>query len=119
MGFWTMLKYVIAVSLMATTAANANSYLWINYSQWERLPKDMRTAYVAGAFDTLAGVASDERQMKISTHYSECMSKSGMELDELATHVLTFAQTRPDLQGGTVQGVLINYLIGLCGKPSR
>ena len=127
----------LVVFLLFCSVARAEdfSFIWLTYAQWERLSADDRAAYLAGAFDSLTGFgnggagrvadafdslmgfANADAGRKVAVHYSKCMRNAGMSLGQFSEKVLAFGLSRPDLQGTTVQRVLINYLIGLCGTP--
>ena len=47
--------------------------------------------------------------------YSKCMRDSGMSLRQFADHVAAYGQAHPEVQGTTMQGVMIKYLGALCG----
>jgi hypothetical protein len=85
----------------AAHAEQAFSFQWVTYAQGERLPALARATYLGGAFDSLTGFTATDVEMRMAIHYSSCMSKSGMNLQQFADHVLAFAQARPDLQGTT------------------
>jgi hypothetical protein len=42
-----------AIRRVVCGAAHAQILNWWNYSEWDRLPQDAKTAYIAGAFDSL------------------------------------------------------------------
>ncbi len=114
-----MARFLVGLGLAALcTLAHAEgfSFIWVTYAQWERLPEAQRVYYLGGAFDSLSGFAGTDAEEKVAVHFSKCMSESGMTLRQFTAHVASYAETRPDLQGGTMQGVMINYLIALCGK---
>ena len=114
-----MRKWIIVTTLAMCAVANAQVLNWWNYSQWERLPADAKVAYIVGAFDSLVGYFSDDLHAKMSAHYSKCVFDTRMSLTQLSERVAAFGQAHPELQGGTVQTVMVNYLISLCGKPPR
>jgi hypothetical protein len=115
------MRHALLVVLLFVGAARAEdfSFIWVDYSQWGRMPEAQRMMYLAGAFDSLTGYAVDRATRQMAVHYSKCMKNSGMSLQQFSGHVAAFAQTRPDLQGTTMQGVMINYLIALCGTPPQ
>ena len=90
---------------------------FFTYSEWERLPEELREVYLAGAFDTVVGVteAEDPWGLKKSLHYRQCIRDSHMTLKELSQNVITFAQAKPELRGTWVVAALLLYLQSLCG----
>ena len=68
--------------------------------------------------ENVANVGEDEEQMRrITQHYSRCLVAAKMTNGQLAANVLNFAKDKPELHTGSVQHVLINYLIAACGAP--
>jgi hypothetical protein len=116
-----MHKFVAAIIVFFVSYAHAQEtvWLWITYSQWERLAPEQKVFYMAGAFDSLMGVSSNEKGVKMALHYSKCISDSGMKLREFTDRVAAYAESHPKLQGGTVQGAMINYLVELCGASTQ
>jgi hypothetical protein len=114
-----LMRYAAVAVLLLTGVARAEdfSFIWIDYSKWERLPEAGRMMYLAGAFDSLTGFSVGHASDRMVVHYSKCMSNSGMNLQQFSGHVAAYAQTRPDLQGQTMQVVMGNYLGALCGLP--
>jgi hypothetical protein len=106
------------VILLAATAI-AHGGAFFKYSQWERLPEEAREMYLAGAFDTIVGIADVESpgSLKRSYHYQDCLNKSDMNLQQLTQNVIAFARARPELQGTWTQIALGQYLNTLCGLP--
>jgi hypothetical protein len=90
---------------------------FFTYSQWERLPEEEREVYLAGAFDTVVGVAEaeDEWGLKNSLHYRKCIRDSHMTLRQLSQNVIATAATKPELKDTWVVGALLLYLRSLCG----
>jgi hypothetical protein len=85
------------------------------YSQWRAMSLEARTAYIAGAIDSLLFSNPEVRQ-----HYGDCISNA--KAAQMALSFATFIDARPNLQGGAVQNGLLEYLIALCdqqpGAPS-
>src|SRR5262249_54121674 len=102
--------------LCLATPAAANFY---TYSEWRRLPEEMRAAYIAGAFDSLITWVSQGADRGETNYYSEGVTNTHMDNKQLATNVAAFVHTRPELQGKSVPFGLIQYLIGLCGQPPQ
>lgn len=57
---------LVAAPLTITAPANA---VYFTYFRWESLPAQIRAAYMAGFYDALISVASDEQDAKAGTHY--------------------------------------------------
>jgi hypothetical protein len=101
--------------LMLATSATAQL---ISYSQWESSSQTFREAYIAGAFDTLTTVTVDQKSTDVANHYFECIKQSKMTGVQMAENVRVFGSTRSEYHAGSVQQVLLNYLISVCGRPS-
>ena len=114
-----MLKLIVIATVVLCTVAHAQILIWLNYSQWERLPRDAKVAYLAGAFDSLVGLADDQTQIQMALRYSKCVSSTHMSPRQLTDSVSAFGAAHLELQGFTVQRVLVNYLISLCGTPPQ
>jgi hypothetical protein len=100
---------------LCVTSARAN---FISYLQWSALPEDQQSMYMAGAYDSLVTFVSTSEENQIARHRTECLAKSGMTNKQLSQNVLSYATTKPDLQGGSVQKALVRYLLELCGLPN-
>ena len=81
------------------------------YSQWRAMSLEARTAYIAGAIDSLLFSNPEARQ-----HYGDCISNAKIPAAQLALSLAAFIDARPNLQGGAVQNGLIEYLIALCDQ---
>jgi hypothetical protein len=114
MGQIAVLKLIVIATLIVCSVAHAQILIWWNYSEWERQPQDPKVAYLAGAFDSLVGLADDQTQIQMALHYSKCVSNAHMNPRQLTDHVSALL-AHPELQGR----VLVNYLISLCGPPQR
>jgi hypothetical protein len=90
---------------------------FFTYSEWEGLPEELRQVYLAGAFDTVVGIAEAEDPwgLKSSLHYQKCIRDNHMTLRQLSQNVIAFAATKPELQGMLVVQALLLYLQSLCG----
>ena len=99
------------------SATNATAQL-ISYSQWESFPQSFREAYIIGAFDTLTTVTVDQKATDVANHYFECIKRSKMTGVQMAENVRVFGSAQPEYHAGSVQQVLLNYLISVCGNPS-
>jgi hypothetical protein len=109
------MRFLTLALLLLTTPAHAQS-VFLSYSQWAQLPKNLREIYVAGAFDTLSTVTTPE-QVSYVKHYNECVAKAALNLSELAENVKEYAATQPDVQSKPVPTAIMRYLISLCGLP--
>jgi hypothetical protein len=104
--------------LVWITPAQAQQYVFYNYSQWEQLSEPARLGYIAGAIDTLSGIASPA-QLPAAMHYNTCVANSNMNLIQLDRNVRSFVRTQPALQAGAMSSALMSYLIALCGVPPK
>ena len=108
--------FSLSLCLSLATPAAAEFY---TYSQWQRLPDEMRAAYIAGAFDMLVTFVSQGADTADTKYYSECVTNTHIDNKQLAMNVATFVDARPELQGKSVAFGLIQYLLGLCGQPPQ
>jgi len=110
------MRFITITLLFLTTAVHAQTS-YLNYSQWEQIPKNLREMYVAGAFDAVSVVTVPQGAI-VARHYNECVAKAGLSLDQLAQNMKEYAETQPDVQRQPVPTVLMRYLISLCGLPT-
>ena len=106
------MRFVTILLLLSTTSAHAQS-VFLPYSQWERMPINLREMYIAGAFDTLSTVAIPE-QAGIVKQFNQCVADAGFNLHQLTENMKKYAETQPDLQDKPTPGALLRYLISLC-----
>lgn len=111
--------FVVLFWSMGTISRAQNAYNFYTYAKWERLPAEMKMAYVGGAVDVLTGVAATVQEQKLNGHYGACLNQSGFSLMQLSTHIEAYAEGHPNVQRYTMPGVIINYLIELCGAPPQ
>ena len=107
-----MFKYV-AVLLLLSWPASAEVHL--AFSEWERLNDDDRAAYIARSIDMLATMAAHAQ--KTARHYSQCIMRSQLTAEQLASFLREYGRARPELQGSSVQRAMADYLNVLCGRP--
>ena len=107
-----MFKYV-AVLLLLSWPASAEVHL--AFSEWERLNDDDRAAYIARSIDMLATMAAHAQ--KTARHYSQCIMRSQLTAEQLASFLREYGRARPELQGSSVQRAMADYLNALCGRP--
>jgi len=105
-------KYV-AVLLLLSWPASAEVHL--AFSEWERLNDDDRAAYIARSIDMLATMAAHAQ--KTARHYSQCIMRSQLTAEQLASFLREYGRARPELQGSSVQRAMADYLNALCGRP--
>jgi hypothetical protein len=110
-----MLRLVFLFLIAASPVANAGQFY--SYRQWVVLNKPLRSAYIAGVFDSLLGIVKDRNDLPVTKHYDDCITRANMSDSELANNIVAFVKTRPELQERSVSGALINYLIDFCGPP--
>ena len=110
-----MFRYALLfVFLPMPALAQAN--VFYGYAGWEKMSPDTRTAYIAGAMDSLTAFTVGEEGKRTARHYYECMKRTGMKNAELADKVRARAEARPIPEFATVQQMLVGYLLELCGK---
>ena len=109
-------KYV-AVLLLLSCPYSAVVHKDFTFSQWERLRDDDRAAHIADFIDTLATMAATQPAQGAARHYSECIMRSRLTARDLANFLREYARARPELQRGSVQRAMNDYLNALCGRP--
>jgi len=109
-------KYA-ALLLLLSSPAIAEAHLYYTFSQWERLKDDDRAAYIADFIDTLATRAATQPAQRAARHYSECIMRTQLTARQLADFLREYARARPELQRGSVQRAMNDYLNALCGRP--
>lgn len=114
-----MKVYFLAVALLTTLAVPAGASFF-SFQEWAAMRPQQRAMYIAGAYDTVTGLASNDADVRRVRHQVTCMANSRMNNNQLAANVLEFAKTKPKLQTGPVVGALLEYLFAACGpvKPS-
>jgi hypothetical protein len=100
----------VLIALLVSSAAQAN---YFTYQEWLAKPAIVRAAYIAGALDSLVNYTDP----RIAMHYNNCIARAEMRSDQLADNVLNYARDKPSMQTGSVQHVLLDYLIAACGAP--
>jgi len=114
-GIGGMRQFLLGAALLIQcTTVEAQFF---DYSEWQKLLPSSRAIYIAGAFDSLIGFATDESGKEVSAHYSGCVSRSRMDNSQLSKNVRKYLSSRPELHGGSVQAALVTYLVVLCGAP--
>jgi hypothetical protein len=91
--------------------------VWFPYSKWIEFPDEQKFAYVAGALDSMILLAPDDDRRKASVFYSDCLSRSSMNLQRFTRNLEDFVRARPEFQGGSVPVPMARYLEKLCGMP--
>ena len=114
--FAPVFKYA-ALLLLLSSPAIAEAHLYYTFSQWERLKDDDRAAYIADFIDTLATRAATQPAQRAARHYSECIMRTQLTARQLADFLREYARARPELQRGSVQRAMNDYLNALCGRP--
>jgi hypothetical protein len=110
---------VILVLVFQLATITMSPAQFVNFSQWSNESASERTAYIAGAFDSLLVFANDEEDAHASYHYQQCVLGGKMTSRQLAENVLRFGQSRPSLRTGSVQAVLMKYLTETCEVPAQ
>ena len=94
------------------------SAAYLTYAEWAALPAPSRALYIAGVFDGLTTIATDDWE-PITRHYDRCIEKAKLTNDQLAENVLTYGQSRPQFYAKPVAGAMINHLVEVCGTPPQ
>ena len=110
-----MLRIICLFSIALSSVANAGQFY--SYRQWLALDQTLRSVYIAGVFDSLLGIVKDRKDLPVTKHYDQCITRANMTTGELADNIVAFVKTRPELQERSVSGALMNYLISYCGAP--
>jgi hypothetical protein len=103
-----------AIILLAFSEASAG---FLTYAQWEALNPESRMLYIAGATDSIVNISGPFGEMRVAKHIQSCLSSSRLTASQLAENIRILASARPELQKGSVQLVLVQYLTQLCGPP--
>jgi len=106
---------VLAAGIAINSPSYSNTYL--DYSEWQNRTEEARVNYIMGMYDLLVTLADSDAGVRRGRHYGACVSKAKMSNRDLAENVRLFGASRPELHSQPVTAVLIQYLIGLCGKP--
>jgi len=110
-----MLGLICAFLILVSPVANAGQFY--SYPQWVALDETHRAVYIAGVFDALIGLVKDKDDLPVTKHYDNCITRANISNGELADKLIAFVKIRPDLQGRSVSGALINFLVTFCGPP--
>jgi hypothetical protein len=106
---------LLLTSIMFFCEASA---AYLTYAEWAALPAPSRALYIAGLFDGLTTIATNDWE-PISRHYDRCIEKAKLTNDELAENVLAYGRSRPQFHAKPVAGAMINHLVELCGTPPQ
>jgi hypothetical protein len=118
MGQGCAMYKFMAVFLLLSSSASAEVNVFLDFASWEKEPEAVRSAYIAGAFDSLVLFTVDEQTRQAGQFFQRCVSAAKLNSTLLSENVRAYAKPRLELQAGTVQAVLLRYLIALCGRPS-
>ena len=110
-----MLRLICSFLIVISPVANAGQFY--SYRQWVVLDETLRSVYIAGVFDSLLGIVKDRKDLPVTKHYDDCITRANMTTGELAENIIAFVKTRPELRERSVSGALMNYLIAFCGAP--
>ncbi|MEH2590273.1 hypothetical protein [Bradyrhizobium sp. AZCC 1721] len=113
-----MYKAILVAALVAVSTA-ASHAVFFTYSEWARMPDNLRAVYISGLYDALISFVDNDSGEKVALHYQTCISRAKMQNAQLAENTLAYAKSRPNVQSSGVGGALIGYLIELCGKPPQ
>ena len=106
---------LLLTSMMFFREASA---AYLTYAEWATLPAPSRALYIAGLFDGLTTIATDDWE-PITRHYDRCIEKAKLTNDQLAESLLAYGQSRPQFHAKPVAGAMINYLVEVCGTPPQ
>src|SRR3954447_9826909 len=106
---------LLLTSIMFFREASA---AYLTYAEWAALPAPSRALYIAGVFDGLTTIATDDWE-PITRHYDRCIEKAKLTNDQLAENVLAYEQSRPQFHAKPVAGAMISHLIEVCGTPPQ
>src|SRR5262249_14102152 len=62
-------------------------------------------------------LASTHPTQRAARHYSECIMRSQLTARQLANFLREYARARPELQRGSVQRAMNDFLNAPCGRP--
>jgi len=78
---------LLLTSIMSFREASA---AYLTYAEWAALPAPSRALYIAGLFDGLTTIATDDWE-PITRHYDKCIEKAKLTNDQLE-NVLAYGQ---------------------------
>jgi hypothetical protein len=107
-------KLCLAVVVAVVTSGAADA-TFFTYPEWDALTTAGKSAYIAGAFDSLEFFGISGAETGATMHYHRCLQSIKMNNSQLADGVRAVALNEPELQGKPVQFALIKYLNKLCG----
>jgi hypothetical protein len=108
--------FAIAVAALIGSFECADA-TYFNYEQWEALPQDLQTFYIAGAVDSLITYARSAQELQKNKWYESCLMKAQMTDTQLAQNVRNYGAAHPEVQTQLVQYALVAYLMAACGSP--
>jgi len=108
----------VALILTSMVFFSEASAAYLTYAEWDSLPAPSRALYIAGLFDGLTTIATNDWE-PITRHYDRCIEKAKLTNDQLAENVLAYGQSRPQFHAKPVAGAMINYLVEVCGTPPQ
>lgn len=111
------MKRALTLALLMWLSTNSASANFYSYVEWTGLSANSRAAYLAGVFDGFINTAADYGYAAVADHYDRCLLKHRLTTGVLATNVLAYAASKPELHGRSVLSVLISYLSKFCGNP--
>jgi hypothetical protein len=106
-----------AVLVVLVTLCRPAMALYFLYPDWSALPENARQTYIAGAFDSLVSVATDEDGRIAAKHYDHCVVSAHISVGQLATNVMNFASQKPELHTLPASIVMAKYLAAAFGLP--
>ncbi len=109
-----MTRLVALLIALIALPAFAQVGVYIQYSQWIKLEESMRTAYVAGAADSMNLFSSP----KNAAHYYACLQREKLTMAQLAYWVAEISIAQPAMMERTVQEAMLGVLQRQCGAPA-
>jgi hypothetical protein len=102
------MKRLVVIATLISSPASAQFY---SYDDFDRQPPALKYFYVTGAIDMFLAIqASGAKRFDVG----ECIRDAKISIKEITENMQAYAQTRPELQNGTVATPLLGYLAELC-----
>lgn len=108
-----MLRIAFAMGLLISFPAN--SY-YFSYQSWLAQSEDARAAYIAGAFDSFVFYYDTDEGHDTNEYYRSCVERLHLKPTQFAAELSDFGSSQPHLYAGTVQAMILEYLVKTCGR---
>ena len=110
-----MLRAVFVAGILI--ASPTNSY-YFSYQSWLAENDDARAAYIAGAFDSFVFYYDTDEGHDNNEYYRSCVERLRLKPRNFSAELSDFGSGQRHLHTGTVQAMIVAYLIKTCGRYS-